>query len=146
MSVASGRLPADGVRAMFDRIAPVYDAMNRTMTAGLDDAQKAGCLLEGLGRDRRDQGAVRAADLPLPAGAVCLSPWPSPPLAAWAPLLPRPPPSFFGPGPGPLGASRLRPLCLLLARRSVRFRLAAPSRSWLAPVAGLSSRAGRPAA
>jgi demethylmenaquinone methyltransferase / 2-methoxy-6-polyprenyl-1,4-benzoquinol methylase len=36
VSVASGRLPAEGVRAMFDRIAPVYDAMNRTMTAGLD--------------------------------------------------------------------------------------------------------------
>ena len=36
MSVASGRLPAEGVRAMFDRIAPVYDAMNRTMTVGLD--------------------------------------------------------------------------------------------------------------
>jgi demethylmenaquinone methyltransferase / 2-methoxy-6-polyprenyl-1,4-benzoquinol methylase len=36
MSVASGRLPAEGVRAMFDRIAPVYDAMNRVMTAGLD--------------------------------------------------------------------------------------------------------------
>jgi demethylmenaquinone methyltransferase/2-methoxy-6-polyprenyl-1,4-benzoquinol methylase len=36
MSVASGRLPAESVRAMFDRIAPVYDAMNRTMTAGLD--------------------------------------------------------------------------------------------------------------
>jgi demethylmenaquinone methyltransferase / 2-methoxy-6-polyprenyl-1,4-benzoquinol methylase len=36
MSVTSGRLPAEGVRAMFDRIAPVYDAMNRTMTAGLD--------------------------------------------------------------------------------------------------------------
>jgi demethylmenaquinone methyltransferase / 2-methoxy-6-polyprenyl-1,4-benzoquinol methylase len=32
----SGTLPAEGVRAMFDRIAPVYDAMNRLMTAGLD--------------------------------------------------------------------------------------------------------------
>jgi demethylmenaquinone methyltransferase / 2-methoxy-6-polyprenyl-1,4-benzoquinol methylase len=36
VSVASGRLPAEGVRAMFDRIAPVYDAMNRAMTLGLD--------------------------------------------------------------------------------------------------------------
>ena len=36
MSVESGRLPAEGVRAMFDRIAPVYDLMNRVMTAGLD--------------------------------------------------------------------------------------------------------------
>jgi demethylmenaquinone methyltransferase/2-methoxy-6-polyprenyl-1,4-benzoquinol methylase len=36
MSVESGRLPAEGVQRMFDRIAPVYDAMNRTMTAGLD--------------------------------------------------------------------------------------------------------------
>jgi demethylmenaquinone methyltransferase/2-methoxy-6-polyprenyl-1,4-benzoquinol methylase len=32
----TGRLPAEGIRTMFDRIAPVYDAMNRTMTAGLD--------------------------------------------------------------------------------------------------------------
>jgi demethylmenaquinone methyltransferase / 2-methoxy-6-polyprenyl-1,4-benzoquinol methylase len=36
VTVETGRLPAEGVRTMFDRIAPVYDAMNRTMTAGLD--------------------------------------------------------------------------------------------------------------
>ena len=36
MTVETGRLPAEGVRTMFDRIAPVYDVMNRTMTAGLD--------------------------------------------------------------------------------------------------------------
>jgi demethylmenaquinone methyltransferase/2-methoxy-6-polyprenyl-1,4-benzoquinol methylase len=33
---STGTLPAEGVRRMFDRIAPVYDAMNRVMTAGLD--------------------------------------------------------------------------------------------------------------
>ena len=36
MTVESGRLPSEGVRRMFDRIAPVYDVMNRVMTAGLD--------------------------------------------------------------------------------------------------------------
>jgi len=36
MSSQTGTLPAEGVRAMFDRIAPVYDVMNRVMTAGLD--------------------------------------------------------------------------------------------------------------
>ena len=36
MSVGTGTLPAEGVRTMFDRIAPVYDAMNHLMTAGLD--------------------------------------------------------------------------------------------------------------
>jgi len=36
MNHTSGTLPAEGVRRMFDRIAPVYDGMNRVMTAGLD--------------------------------------------------------------------------------------------------------------
>jgi demethylmenaquinone methyltransferase / 2-methoxy-6-polyprenyl-1,4-benzoquinol methylase len=36
MGVASGQLAPHEVRRMFDRIAPVYDAMNHVMTAGLD--------------------------------------------------------------------------------------------------------------
>jgi len=35
MAAGPGTLPADSVRAMFDRIAGVYDVMNTVMTAGL---------------------------------------------------------------------------------------------------------------
>jgi demethylmenaquinone methyltransferase / 2-methoxy-6-polyprenyl-1,4-benzoquinol methylase len=36
VSHRTGTLAPEGVRTMFDRIAPVYDVMNRVMTAGLD--------------------------------------------------------------------------------------------------------------
>jgi demethylmenaquinone methyltransferase/2-methoxy-6-polyprenyl-1,4-benzoquinol methylase len=35
-SYEQGSLSPEGVRTMFDRIAPVYDVMNRVMTVGLD--------------------------------------------------------------------------------------------------------------
>jgi demethylmenaquinone methyltransferase / 2-methoxy-6-polyprenyl-1,4-benzoquinol methylase len=44
--VETGRLPSDGVRRMFDRIAPVYDAMNRVMTLGLDQRWRAETVRE----------------------------------------------------------------------------------------------------
>jgi demethylmenaquinone methyltransferase / 2-methoxy-6-polyprenyl-1,4-benzoquinol methylase len=40
-SVESGTLAPEGVQRMFDRIAPVYDVMNRVMTAGLDRRWRA---------------------------------------------------------------------------------------------------------
>lgn len=36
VSVRTGRLAPEAVREMFDRISPVYDVMNRVMTAGMD--------------------------------------------------------------------------------------------------------------
>ena len=57
MSVETGRLPAEGVRVMFDRIAPVYDAMNHVMTAGLDRRW----------RRRTAEAAVRPGDRVLDA-------------------------------------------------------------------------------
>ena len=57
VSVESGRLAPDAVRSMFDRISPVYDAMNRTMTLGLDQrwrrATAAAVVPPGRPRARR---------------------------------------------------------------------------------------------
>jgi demethylmenaquinone methyltransferase/2-methoxy-6-polyprenyl-1,4-benzoquinol methylase len=41
MAAGTGTLPAESVRAMFDRIAGVYDVMNTVMTAGLHHRWRA---------------------------------------------------------------------------------------------------------
>ena len=65
MSVESGRLAPEAVRSMFDRISPVYDAMNRTMTLGLDQRWRA--------RDRRRASCGRATACSTPAAAPATS-------------------------------------------------------------------------
>jgi len=46
VTVESGRLPSEGVRRMFDRIAPFYDVMNKVMTAGLDGRWRKATIRE----------------------------------------------------------------------------------------------------
>jgi demethylmenaquinone methyltransferase / 2-methoxy-6-polyprenyl-1,4-benzoquinol methylase len=53
VTVESGRLPAEGVQRMFDRIAPVYDAMNKVMTAGLDRRWRKATIRETVRPDDR---------------------------------------------------------------------------------------------
>ncbi|MBA2507000.1 MAG: class I SAM-dependent methyltransferase [Thermoleophilaceae bacterium] len=62
-----GRLPDEQVRAMFDRIAGVYDLMNRVMTAGLDERWRARAAdLAGLrAGDRALDVACGTGDLAL---------------------------------------------------------------------------------
>ena len=71
MTVESGRLPAEGVRRMFDRIAPVYDAMNRVMTAGLDRRWRAATIGETVRPgDRVLDACCGTGDLALAARAA----------------------------------------------------------------------------
>ena len=67
----TGTLAAADVRSMFDRIAPVYDAMNRLMTAGLDRRwrrETAGAVVRP--GDRVLDVACGTGDLALAAAAV----------------------------------------------------------------------------
>jgi demethylmenaquinone methyltransferase/2-methoxy-6-polyprenyl-1,4-benzoquinol methylase len=71
VTVESGRLPAEGVRRMFDRIAPVYDAMNRLMTAGLDQRWRRATVRETVRPgDRVLDGCCGTGDLAVAARAA----------------------------------------------------------------------------
>ena len=69
--MGAGRLPADQVRRMFDRIARVYDPMNTAMTAGLHHRWRARAAdLTGLGAGQRVLDlATGTGDLALELGA-----------------------------------------------------------------------------
>jgi demethylmenaquinone methyltransferase/2-methoxy-6-polyprenyl-1,4-benzoquinol methylase len=67
-SLDTGTLPADGVRRMFDRIAPVYDVMNRVMTAGLDRRWRRITVEEAVrGGDRTLDACCGTGDLAIAA-------------------------------------------------------------------------------
>src|SRR4029078_10192322 len=53
MRVESGRVSPGAVRSMFDRISPVYDAMNRTMTLGLDQRWRRATVAASVERGDR---------------------------------------------------------------------------------------------
>jgi demethylmenaquinone methyltransferase/2-methoxy-6-polyprenyl-1,4-benzoquinol methylase len=64
MTARSGTLPAEGVQRMFDRIAPVYDLMNRVMTVGLDQRWRRATVRAVVGHgDRVLDAACGTGDL-----------------------------------------------------------------------------------
>ena len=68
MSHRSGTLAPEGVRTMFDRIAPVYDVMNRVMTAGLDRRWRRETVRETVSAgDRVLDAACGTGDLAIEA-------------------------------------------------------------------------------
>jgi demethylmenaquinone methyltransferase / 2-methoxy-6-polyprenyl-1,4-benzoquinol methylase len=71
MSTGTGTLPPEGVRSMFDRIAPVYDAMNHLMTAGLDRSWRR-ATVEAVVRpgDRVLDACCGTGDLAIAAAAA----------------------------------------------------------------------------
>src|SRR3954447_19992021 len=75
MGAGTGTLPADSVRAMFDRIAGVYDVMNTVMTAGLHHRwrARAGALAPaGPGGGRRVGPGRRALDVATGTGDLAV--------------------------------------------------------------------------
>ena len=71
MTHEAGRLAADEVRGMFDRIAPVYDLMNRLMTMGLDQRWRRLAVREAVRPgDRVLDACCGTGDLALAARAA----------------------------------------------------------------------------